>query len=95
LSAPLPLLIAALAWLQQVEPRKREDAPSVRIIRQNAPALPTTPERSLLPENVKNPQNARTSDASYACSECGQVFETSTQKASHARWAHRKEHAVV
>ena len=92
LSAPLPLLIAALAWLQQVEPRKREDAPSVRIVRQNAPALPSAQERNLLPEIV---ENATHSAASYACNACGETFTTSTAKASHARWAHKKEPANV
>ncbi len=88
LSAPLPLLIAALAWLQQVEPRKGEDMPRVRMVTQDAPALPVVQKKALLPENAGNaPHN-------YACSACGEQFVTSAAKANHSRWAHRKvEHA--
>lgn len=86
LSAPLPLLIAALAWLQQVEPHKREDAP-MRVIRQTAPVLPTVQTTPQLPENTPDAPHKH---ALYACSVCGEEFDTSPKKALHMRWEHRK-----
>ena len=89
LSAPLPLLIAALAWLQQVEPRKVEK-PQVRIIAPDAThpaALPTHDAPARLPD--------ATHDKIYACAVCGEMFGKSTDYASHKRWAHRKEPATL
>lgn len=86
LSAPLPLLIAALAWLQQVEPRKV--APVVRIMREDTPALPAHEIKPQLPEITPN---APQKHALYACAVCGQQFDTSPKKALHMRWEHRQK----
>lgn len=88
LSAPLPLLIAALAWLQQVEPRK-VDKPQMRIIAPDAThpaALPTHDAPARLPD--------ATHEKIYAC-ECGAMFAKSTDYASHKRWKCKKEPAVL
>lgn len=90
LSAPLPLLIAALAWLQQVEPKKVE--PKVRIIREDTQALPMPESKPLLPENASDTPHK---SVSYVCGVCGETFDKSSQKAIHARWAHRKDAANV
>lgn len=78
LSAPLPLLIAALAWLQQIDkrpaPKPAQDAqPKIRITAHDAPHPKALP-------------------ASYACmvDGCTASFDNTQKRAAHMRWSHPK-----
>jgi hypothetical protein len=81
LSAPLPLLIAALAWLQQVEPRKVEKPATIRF---EAPLQPALSEPKAAPVLLEAPL-----EAAFICSACG--YEARSQNALNG---HRLKHRV-
>jgi hypothetical protein len=78
LSAPLPLLIAALAWLKQTEPKVQSK------VEHDTPHMPSIV--------VHDAEPVKALPASYACKHIGcTVSRESPQKlAAHVRWDHRK-----
>ena len=82
----LPLVSLLFANVLSIE--SPEEEPEVKVIRKKEPQLLPSSEVPLLPENA---QTASSSDASYACAICGDVFPTSMAKANHTRWKHKKE----
>lgn len=79
LSAPLPLLIAALAWLQQVEPKAKPAT-----IRFEAPLQPALSEPKAAPVLLEAPI-----EAAFICSVCG--FPAKSQPALNGhKLKHRK-----
>lgn len=84
LSAPLPLLIAALAWLQQVEPKAKPAT-----IRFEAPLQPALSEPKAAPVLLEAPL-----EAAFICSVCG--YEARSQPALNGhKLKHRKEPATL
>ena len=75
LSAPIPFLIAALAWLQQVDKRTGKNATHSDAFRRIPSRIPTHPK----------------SAPSHTCKICGASFAKSTELATHTRWTHREQ----
>jgi len=81
LSAPIPFLIAALAWLQKVDKRGMRGKPDAII-----------PKRDMSHTDVsQNDTTHDTTHKTYICQVCGENFGKSTALALHNRWKHAPE----